>query len=107
MHKSDIVIARSGASTISEIAFLGKAAIFIPLPHARNNHQFYNALALQNHNACHIIEEKDLQASTLAEHISMLYKDSNTRKKLEDNVKKFAISDSEKRFMKIIISSCL
>lgn len=62
---ADLVIARAGALTVSEIASVGVAAIFIPLPHAVDNHQLLNADFLASDGAAMIIEQKDLTASHL------------------------------------------
>ena len=57
---ADLVICRSGATTVSELIALGKKAILIPYPHATNNHQKYNAEYMSNLGTGIIIEEKDL-----------------------------------------------
>ena len=44
---SDLIVARSGAMTITEIANLGKPSILIPLPNVSHNHQLYNAQVLE------------------------------------------------------------
>ena len=46
MNASDILVCRSGATTVTEVTKLGKPAIFIPLPNVSHNHQYYNALEL-------------------------------------------------------------
>ncbi len=55
-----IIICRAGASTIAELACVGKPTIFIPSPNVADNHQYHNAIWLQNHNAAVLIEEKEL-----------------------------------------------
>lgn len=62
---ADLLIARAGALTVSEIASVGVAAIFIPLPSAVDNHQFLNAQFLADKQAAVIIEQKDLNADSL------------------------------------------
>jgi UDP-N-acetylglucosamine--N-acetylmuramyl-(pentapeptide) pyrophosphoryl-undecaprenol N-acetylglucosamine transferase len=69
---SDIIIARSGALTVSEIAALGKASILIPSPNVTNNHQYYNAKVLEDAGAAVIMDEADLTASSLADEIRRL-----------------------------------
>lgn len=46
MAQADLILARSGAVTVAEIAAIGRAAIFVPFPHAADDHQAKNALAL-------------------------------------------------------------
>ena len=57
MNACDIVIARAGAVTLSEINALGKAAILIPSPNVTDNHQEYNACALEKQGAAIVITE--------------------------------------------------
>ena len=60
LASSDIVIARSGAGTINDIIESQIPAIFVPLPHSINNHQYLNAKYLVDRQAALLIEEKDL-----------------------------------------------
>ncbi len=62
---ADLVICRAGALTVSEIADVGLAAIFIPLPHAVDNHQYYNAKYLQQAKAAIIIQQSELTPAHL------------------------------------------
>lgn len=68
----DLLIARAGALTVSEIASVGVAAIFIPLPHAVDNHQYLNAKFLADAGAAIIIEQKDLTATHLRQTVNDL-----------------------------------
>lgn len=56
---ADVVISRAGASSISEIALLGKAAIFVPSPNVSEDHQTKNALALVNNQAAILVKDAD------------------------------------------------
>ena len=58
---ADIVIARSGALTVSELITSGSASILIPYPFAVDDHQFFNAKILKDAGAAEIIREKDLE----------------------------------------------
>lgn len=62
---SDIVVARSGAMTITEIANLSKPSILIPLPNVSNDHQMYNAKVLENVGAAKIIKNDELNGEIL------------------------------------------
>lgn len=66
-HWADLVIARAGALTISELSVLGLPSILIPYPQATDNHQFYNAKFLVDKNAAEIILDKDLEPERLAQ----------------------------------------
>lgn len=57
---SDIVLCRAGAITLSELQAAGKASILIPSPNVAENHQYHNAMVLQNRGAAIVVEEKDV-----------------------------------------------
>ncbi len=97
MRISDIIISRSGAMTITEIAKIGKPAIFIPFPFATENHQEYNAKVLENVGAAKIILDKDLNWEALSQMINVLLKDKATLKKMGENAKKIDIPNVEER----------
>ena len=65
MNVSDVIVARSGAMTITEISNLGKPSILIPLPNVSENHQLYNAKVLENIGAAKIILNEDLDENNL------------------------------------------
>ncbi len=65
MMESDIIIARSGASTVAEISYVQKPSILIPLVYAKDNHQYYNAKYLADQNAAILLEEKNFTPSSL------------------------------------------
>lgn len=72
---ADIIISRCGASTLSEITALGKPSILVPYPYATDNHQEYNARALEKNGAAVVILERDLNEKLLYnEVIDMLNK---------------------------------
>ncbi|ASD68166.1 undecaprenyldiphospho-muramoylpentapeptide beta-N-acetylglucosaminyltransferase [Pseudoalteromonas piscicida] len=63
---ADLVICRAGALTVSEIAAAGKAAVFVPFPHAVDDHQTANAQFLVSAGAAYILQQSALTAETLA-----------------------------------------
>ena len=69
---ADLVICRSGAMTVSELAAVGVPAILIPLPHAIDDHQTANARYLADAGAGLILRQRDLTATTLAEQITKI-----------------------------------
>lgn len=102
MKKCDLVITRSGATTISEIITLGLPSILIPSPYVVNNHQFYNASYLHKNNACVMLEEKDLSSGILKDNIDYLLKNNGERIKLRVNSLKLAVFDSNNKIYNII-----
>ena len=68
--RADLVVCRSGASTVAEIAAAGKPAVFVPFPRAADDHQRVNAEALARHGAAVVVEESKLEGVWLAETIA-------------------------------------
>lgn len=64
---ADLVICRAGALTVSELACAGVPAVFVPLPHAVDDHQTRNAGFLSDHGAARILPQSELSALRLSE----------------------------------------
>lgn len=94
---ADLVICRSGASTLSELQAIGKASILIPSPYVAENHQYHNAMALVNNNAAMIIEEKDLTPEKLTETVNELLKDRERLAQIGKNAANMALLDATER----------
>ena len=97
MNVVDLVVARSGAMTITEIANVGKPAIFIPFPFATENHQEYNAKVLEKIGAAKIILDKDLNAKNLNQTIENLVQDKKKLKQMGEKASSISISQVEKK----------
>ncbi|ALM52144.1 undecaprenyldiphospho-muramoylpentapeptide beta-N-acetylglucosaminyltransferase [Halomonas huangheensis] len=69
---ADLVVCRSGALTVAELAAAAKAALFVPFPHAVDDHQTVNAQALVDAGAAALIQQKDMTAALLAERLTTL-----------------------------------
>ena len=89
LNHIDLIVARSGASTITEIASFNIPSILIPSPYVANNHQYYNAKALFDKNATILIEENTLDGSILLSTIKTILKDENKMKSLSSNLDHF------------------
>ena len=72
---ADLLICRSGASTVAEVAAAGKPAIFVPLPTAADDHQTRNAEAFVRRNAGVLLEQESLTATRLSEIVTGLLAD--------------------------------
>ena len=100
---ADVVIARAGAITLSEIEVKGKPSILIPSPNVAENHQYHNAMSLVRQNAAVMIEEKDLTPEKLTEEIDKLASDPARLEEYSSNALKMAIADASKRIYSVII----
>ncbi|MCW5736423.1 MAG: undecaprenyldiphospho-muramoylpentapeptide beta-N-acetylglucosaminyltransferase [Enhydrobacter sp.] len=68
-----LVIGRSGASTVAELATVGRPSVLIPYPYAADDHQTANARAFEAAGACVVIPHADFNATALAGHLRALF----------------------------------
>ena len=90
---SDIIIARSGALTLSELAIVSKPSILIPSPNVAEDHQLKNAKSIEEKDACICIEEKDLDLIFKSK-LDLLLNDKNLRNDLSYNMSKIAMPNA-------------
>lgn len=99
---ADLVICRSGASTLAELQAAGKASILIPSPVVAGNHQYHNAMVLENAGAAVVIEQKDVTNSKIILEIEKLYNSPETIAAMSLNASKLHLNDTPKRILKVI-----
>jgi UDP-N-acetylglucosamine--N-acetylmuramyl-(pentapeptide) pyrophosphoryl-undecaprenol N-acetylglucosamine transferase len=75
MARAELVICRSGASTVSELAVIGRPAILIPYPFATDDHQTANATVLEQAGAAWLIQQRDLTAEKLSELLADIFRE--------------------------------
>ena len=90
---TDIVISRAGASSISELCLLGKAAVLVPSPNVAEDHQTKNARALSDRGAAVLVADNEA-AKVLVEQAIALVSDTAQIQRLETEIKKLAIYNS-------------
>jgi UDP-N-acetylglucosamine--N-acetylmuramyl-(pentapeptide) pyrophosphoryl-undecaprenol N-acetylglucosamine transferase len=92
--RADLVVCRSGASTVAEITAAGKPAIFVPFPRAADDHQRVNAEALAGSGAAVVVEESKLEGVWLAETIAALLGDPRRLEAMGDAARGLAHPDA-------------
>nr|WP_300091075.1 undecaprenyldiphospho-muramoylpentapeptide beta-N-acetylglucosaminyltransferase [Sedimentibacter sp.] len=95
LSASDIVIGSAGAITIAEITAIGVPSILIPKTYTAENHQEYNARALEKEGAAKVILEKDLNGSELIKSIEEIIDNKNILKAMSLNSKRMGSTDVE------------
>lgn len=70
---ADVIISRSGASSISEICAAAKAAVFVPSPNVAEDHQTHNAMALVNRDAALIVKDAEAEDKLLAVALDLIH----------------------------------
>ena len=87
--EASLLICRAGASTLSEIATVRRAAILVPLPTAADNHQYKNAELFSRKNAAILLSQKETSSETMARRIADLALNPGQIHDLERNVQQF------------------
>jgi UDP-N-acetylglucosamine--N-acetylmuramyl-(pentapeptide) pyrophosphoryl-undecaprenol N-acetylglucosamine transferase len=98
--RASLVVCRAGASTLSELASVGRAAIFIPLPTAADNHQEKNARIFESDQAAWVVPQASLSGFQFAEMILNLKRNPAEIEQVETRVQKFYQSDSAFQIVK-------
>ena len=86
MQKAHLIIARSGSSSVFEIASMGRPAIYIPFPYAMDNHQFFNAKEVAALQGGWVCEESKADPIVLGKHLENLLKTSKMLASAAQNV---------------------
>lgn len=97
MNLSDIIVARSGAMTVTEISNIGKPSILIPLPNVSNDHQLYNAKVLEKVGAAKIILNKDLTDEKLDIQIKNIINYPQIMQNMGKNARKISTEDVQNK----------
>ena len=102
-RRADLVVCRAGATTIAEVTACGKAALFIPFPHAVDDHQRRNAEALLKKDACFMLLERELVGGRLAGMIRELSDDPETVRRTGELAAGLARLDAAKIIVDLIM----
>ena len=103
---ADLVICRAGAITVAELCIAGLGAIFIPYPHAVDDHQTANASALVNAGAALMIDEKNLTTEKLALALKDLLENRVKIKAFADAASAFAKPQAAQDVAKVCVQAC-
>jgi UDP-N-acetylglucosamine--N-acetylmuramyl-(pentapeptide) pyrophosphoryl-undecaprenol N-acetylglucosamine transferase len=80
--RADLLICRSGASTVAEATAAGKPVVFVPFPRAADDHQKRNAEALERAGAAEMLEESNLNRESLVKIVSSLFSEPSRLEKM-------------------------
>ena len=100
---ADLVICRSGASTVSEIAAVGLPSILVPYPHHSDQQQKHNANWLVNAGAAFLLEQKDLTLAALSTLLLDLDTNRSKLQQMSDTARSISICDADE----LIASRCM
>lgn len=90
---ADVVIARSGASTVSELCAAHKAAVFVPSPNVAEDHQTHNAMALVRKDAAMLVKDSEAPEKLMATAVALI-SDAGRLGTMQENIAKLARTDA-------------
>jgi UDP-N-acetylglucosamine--N-acetylmuramyl-(pentapeptide) pyrophosphoryl-undecaprenol N-acetylglucosamine transferase len=102
---ADLIICRAGATTVAEVTACGKPCIFIPFPHAVDDHQRRNADALINREAGFMFLERELTGQKLAETVLALMDDRPLLERTAAAARELARLDAARRIVDEMLAS--
>jgi UDP-N-acetylglucosamine--N-acetylmuramyl-(pentapeptide) pyrophosphoryl-undecaprenol N-acetylglucosamine transferase len=97
---ADLVVCRSGAMTLAEIAVCGTPAILVPYPHAAHNHQVVNASNLVDRGAAAMILDRELTGERLAREVARVLSDRQTLSSMSAHARLFARPDAAEKLVR-------
>jgi UDP-N-acetylglucosamine--N-acetylmuramyl-(pentapeptide) pyrophosphoryl-undecaprenol N-acetylglucosamine transferase len=101
---ADVVVSRSGMSTVSELAAAGKPAILVPLPTAADQHQLRNAEAMERIGAARMVLDAELSGQRLVEEITRLSQSPGILSVMGEAARSFAKPDAARRAAEVLES---
>lgn len=101
-RKVDLVVCRSGATTLTELTALGIPSVLIPSPYVTANHQLKNAESLARNGAAFILEETELNGNRLFEMIDELLSSQSKREKMSTRAIELGVPDASDRLFKVM-----
>ncbi len=99
---SDLILARSGASTVAELAASGKPSLLVPFPQAADDHQRKNAEVLVEGGAAKMLLEQDMTAAALLEALSGLLRNRQTLSEMSTRARTFAHPQAAARIAEMV-----
>ncbi len=106
MAAADLILCRAGASTISELCYLGKPVIMVPSPNVTNNHQEKNARILETAGGAEVLLEEEFDAESLLERVNLLLKDERKLESMGKAMRALSVPDAAGEIAAIILNLC-
>ncbi len=103
LNTVDLVVCRSGATTIAELESIGVPSVLIPSPNVTANHQYYNAMSLVDTGGAVMIEESTLSAEALYQKINEILENPIKYENMKVALSKNSVKDAAQKLMQILI----
>lgn len=102
---ADLAVARSGASSMSELAYFGVPSLLVPYPHAAEDHQTRNAEIFDKAGAARLMRESELNADTLAEAVRSIINDPRKAGEMKKAAQKMAVKNSAEKIADLLVKA--
>lgn len=102
-RQADLVVCRAGASSLAELAIVGRASLLIPLPSAADDHQTKNAESFAEAGAAVMLRQRDLSSQTLYANMSALLDDHHKREAMAKAAQALGDKDAAQRVAELCI----
>lgn len=102
---ADLAIARSGASSMSELAYFGVPSLLVPYPYAAEDHQTRNAEIFDQAGAATLMRESDLNADTLADAVRSIFNDPRKAGEMKKAAQKLAVKNSAEKIADLLVKT--
>ena len=103
MAAADLIMCRSGASTLGELAAMGMPALLVPSPNVTNHHQEKNARLLERAGAAEVLLEGEFDAETLYDRVRSLLADPAKLKQMSENMARCGVPDATERITNLVL----
>lgn len=106
MAAADLILCRAGASTISELSYMGKPVVMVPSPNVTNNHQEKNARVLERAGGAEVLLEGEFDADSLLALVQALLGDEGKLASMGDAMRALAVPDACEKIVDIVLDTC-
>ncbi len=100
---ADLAVARSGASSMSELAYFGVPSLLVPYPHAAEDHQTRNAEIFDHAGAARLMPETDLNSDTLSDAVRSIFNDKRKAGDMKKAAQKLAVKNSAEKIADLVV----
>jgi len=100
----DIAVCRSGASSMTELSYIGMPSVLVPYPYAADDHQTFNAKVFEDAGAAVLRQESEMDAGSLVADITRLCEDESAWKNMKDRADHLAVKDASAQICDVITS---
>ncbi len=100
--QADLIVCRSGAGAVAELAAAGKPAVLVPFPFASDDHQLRNAQALERAGAARLVRDVEMSGERLFDEVRRLSEDAGAMERMAAAVRQFAKPDAGLRAAEIL-----